>query len=234
MPRHGRFWASIACLFTSLSLSNGSTEPPNLGAIATLKPDHSTFEITYDGKILMRGRVGSQGRNANVDQIQLRLTEETGSRGQITQHILLESSSGTPLSLIATVIGSDQAFPAESSSDSQAHFKMVRNVVGLSSNLRNNAIYDRRRDWMLEAPGDWNTQIKPAKDGEFTWTAHGPKVSLVFRPRYYQKTRISPTFDPGNTTCGVDRSRVGALGGLTLTAFASKTWNGSVKYSRTS
>ncbi len=104
-PRFGRFWVLIATVLTFASLSNGSTEPPNHGAIVTLAPDGSSFQITYDGHALMRGRVHSAA------PVKVSLIRGTPAHTvKITQRIGL-TSGGALLRLEATVAASDQAFP---------------------------------------------------------------------------------------------------------------------------
>ncbi|MCD6303338.1 MAG: alpha-galactosidase, partial [Planctomycetes bacterium] len=107
---------------------------------------------------------------------------------------------GTKLILRGAVSASGQAFPAETSSDAQKRFPCVRNSVGLSRNLRNNAVYDRRWDWLLAGPGDGQTRIAPRRAGNghttFSWTSQGTDLDIVFRPRYYQKHRGYKYFMP--------------------------------------
>ncbi len=70
--------------------------------------------------------------------------------------------------------------------------------VGLSRNLRNNAIYDRRWDWVLSGSSDGRTRIEPGQVEPnritFSWQSRGPTVELVFRPRFYQKHKDNPFF----------------------------------------
>ena len=72
-----------------------------------------------------------------------------------------EFEEGLTLTLTGAVAGSDEAFPAETESEAQKRFTYIRNSVGLSRNLRNNAVYDRRWDWALTGPGDGATR-KPS------------------------------------------------------------------------
>lgn len=118
----------------------------------------------------------------------------------MTQHITIEAPEGWTVRLDGDVTGSDEAFPAETNSRAQDRFKLVRNSVGLSSNLRNNAVYDRRRDWMLEGAGEGNTTIRPEgtplRRRLFRWSSTGAKIDLTFRPRFYQKHKNLAYFRP--------------------------------------
>ena len=83
----------------------------------------------------------------------------------------------------------------------QKRFPLVRNSVGLSRNLRNNAVYDRRWDWVLIGPAEGATRIAadgggPAGRDTSPGRAAGPTLELVFRPRFYQKHRELTFFEP--------------------------------------
>jgi len=141
----------------------------------------------------------SGGRGAWHD-VKVRSTVEKGDRGEITERIVLTAPNGRLVKIAADVHASLEAFPAETDSPAQSRFKLVRNSVGQSDNLRNNAVYDRRRDWMLEGPGDGQTNIAPLKSTgsqtQFHWEAIGPEVTLTFRPRYYQLHKNIAYFKP--------------------------------------
>jgi hypothetical protein len=47
--------------------------------------------------------------------------------------------------------GSEEAFPAETAGEAQKRFPLVRTSVGLSHNLPDNAVDDRRWDWVLRS-----------------------------------------------------------------------------------
>ena len=76
----------------------------------------------------------------------------------------------------------------------------MRTSVGQSRNLRNNAVYDRHWDWILEGPGEGATRIGQAKRQSeslsFHWESHGPSVELKFRPLWFQQHRNLPYFKP--------------------------------------
>jgi len=108
--------------------------------------------------------------------------------------------AGVKLVLRGTVAGSAEAFPAETLSEAQKRFPYVRNSVGLSRNLRNNAVYDRRWDWVLIGPPDGQTHIKPKVKEKgritFSWESRADGLELVFRPRFYQKHKGFKYYEP--------------------------------------
>ena len=99
-----------------------------------------------------------------------------------------------------TVHGSDESFAAETLSDAQKRFPLVRTSVGQSRNMRNNSIYDRHFDWLLTGPSDGQTTIAPSRKGsgpvDFAVECKGKDFTLVFRPHYYQRHRGLKHFTP--------------------------------------
>lgn len=198
MPSLTRIANTSIALGALCGVSQGASEPPNGPAEIQIAKAERSIEIRYDGQRVFEGRYSLDSHLDLLDKVDLRVTSETGARGEVTQHIALSAPSGTQVILEGVLACSTQAFPAETASPAQERFKLVRNSVGLSSNLRNNAVYDRKRDWMLEGKGE--TQIKPVGPGkasrEFKWISKGAEVNLTFRPRYYQKHKNLPYFRP--------------------------------------
>ena len=183
-------------IFMSIGLT--SSEPPNVGAHVVLGKDKPTFEIVYEGQKVLSGKFSVDGNPDQWKKVQLKVDQEVGARGEITQRIVLAGTSTMKLHLDSKVEGSEQAFPAETNSPAQDRFKLVRNSVGLSRNLRNNAIYDRKRDWMLEAGTE--PAIKPLSDSRssraFACSLSGKELHVTFRPRFYQKHKNLTYFRP--------------------------------------
>jgi len=104
------------------------------------------------------------------------------------------------LVLSGTAAGSGEAFSAETAGEAQKRFPMVRNSVGLSHNLRNNAVYDRRWDWVLIGPADGATRITPKADEKrartFVFQSTGNSIELTFHPRFYHNYKKLAYFEP--------------------------------------
>ena len=113
---------------------------------------------------------------------------------------LAKPRKGVQIVLEGAVAASVEAFPAETHSQAQKRFPMVRTSAGLSRNLRNNAVYDRRWDWVLVGPGDGATRITPTGEGKaaraFGLQCKGAAVRIVFRPRFYQKHKNLMYYEP--------------------------------------
>lgn len=166
-------------------------EPPNAAATAAWDPSTGMLRLSYDGKLLMAGRATAVGP--------VEMTTTTGRKGQaITQELVLR---GSGLSFAGAVGGGGESIAAETNGVAQRKFPLIRTTIGgPSCSLRNNAVYDRGRDWCLEAPADGGTRVVPfgdaAADRQFQLTAGGDEIRLVFRPRYYQWHKNIAHFRP--------------------------------------
>jgi hypothetical protein len=107
---------------------------------------------------------------------------------------LTASSSAGPLNVSGIVTASGEAFPAEAERPLRG-MPIVRHSSGLSRNLRNHAVYDRKWDWALSVDDQprTRTRVTPLADSGDTRTfrleAAGREILLRFRPRYYQQHR---------------------------------------------
>ena len=122
------------------------------------------------------------------------LSEQAGPHGGITQTLRIRFSGESRLRVSAGA----EAIAAETYGPAQKKFPLIRTSHGASENLRNNAVYDRTADWMLEFPA--GTAVSPSRasaDGrEFAVTAPGAEVTVNFRPRFYQKHRNLAYYRP--------------------------------------
>ena len=119
---------------------------------------------------------------------------------KISQQIALNGSHNQELLVRGTVFAGAEALAAETLTDAQKRFPLIRATAGRSRNLRNNAVYDRTFDWVLIGPGDGRTRIEPiGPDGaerRFAWESRGKRVTLEFRPLYYQRHKNLPHYEP--------------------------------------
>ncbi|MCX6998045.1 MAG: hypothetical protein NTV49_13415 [Kiritimatiellaeota bacterium] len=203
---------SLLTAMTMLVLAPGAlaqkpVEAPS-NAPATVAWDAATGKITlrYHDKVILDAVVrveDAAGRVVAGTAFKLEPAEARDEKEKVGQRLkftLAGPKQGVKLVLRGTVSGSAEAFPAETESAAQQRFPLVRNSAGPSRSLRNNAVYDRRWDWVLSGPADGATRIQPKPaDKErttFTWESQGASLELVFRPRFYQKHKGLGWFEP--------------------------------------
>ena len=178
--------------------------PPNAPARAEFDPGSGAFVLHYHEARILQATVTARtadGKAVSGPAVKMVPSATSGEKvEQRLKFLPLRPQKGLTLILRGTISGSEEAFPAETASQAQRRFPVVRTSVGLSRSLRNNAVYDRRWDWALAGPPDGATRIvpKPAGRGRtaFAWESRGPSLELVFRPRFYQKHHGQTWFEP--------------------------------------
>ncbi len=177
---------SLLFLLPAAALPGAPSNSP-----AALKEDANGFTLDYDGAQILSATA------SNPVTVTVTTTASEGER--IEQRIRVASQGTGPVSLKMILTASHQAIAAETSGAAQQAFPIVRTSHGLSLNHRNNTVYDRFGDWMLEMP-DRGTRITPTTriDGtsrfEITITENAPEI--IFRPRFYQKHKNIRHFEP--------------------------------------
>jgi hypothetical protein len=189
----------------SWAVAQETAEPPtNTPATVEWNAAHGRLSLCYHGGVILDATIRAEDAAGQVVagvEIKMEPAETAGEKvEQRLKFVPAKAQEGVKLVLRGTVTGSEEAFPAETAGEAQKRFPLVRNSVGLSHNLRNNAVYDRRWDWVLVGPSDGATHIQPkAVDNQrivFSWESRGASLELVFRPRFYQKHREIANFEP--------------------------------------
>jgi alpha-galactosidase len=166
--------------------------PPN--GPADIRVEGDRILVVYDGGTLFDGRIGNAGAlRAAVPSVATR-------DGAVDQALALIAGQGE-IEITGTVAASIEAFPCESDRPFRA-LPIVRHSSGLSRSRLNQAVYDRRRDWVLSVDDRLHTPVTvtPASDAPagrtFTLAARGREIVLRFRPRFYQRHRGLTLFEP--------------------------------------
>jgi len=161
--------------------------------------------LSYGGAVQLAGAVTAEdggGQPVPGYTFDLEITETAVGDG-IEQVLRIEPDNpqgGVDLVFRGSFSASAQAIPLETSGAAQSRFPCVRNSVGLSRSLRNNAVYDRYHDWALIGPNDGSTVVQPDTVGPdgitFTWESRDSTLELVVRPRYYRDHLGLEHFEP--------------------------------------
>ncbi len=198
--------------FVSTAYAEDVAPPPNAPAVAQWDAATGQLLLEYHDARILNATVTA--KDAEGEGIAVRFDSKANTADEKVEQTFnftpAVAKEGTTLVLTGTAAGSEEAFPAETDSEAQKRFPYVRNSVGLSHNLRNNAVYDRRWDWVLIGPTDGATRIEPEQAGEnqiaFSWESRGSDLQLVFRPRFYQKHKSFSYYEPW--TCKVWKGSV--------------------------
>lgn len=157
----------------------------------------ATLHIGNDGKSLTLKYGNQEILKAHLPQKAKISSEETGEEA-IEQSIRIKFEHTAQIK--ADIYGSEQSLAAETEGKAQKQFPLVRTSHGISNNLRNNAIYERAADWMLEMPEGTCIQAKKKPDGSIAYTTSlsGKDIKITFRPLYYQKHKNLAYYEPWN------------------------------------
>ena len=190
---------------TTAAAGTDAAAPPNAPAQVRYDQARGTLVLRYHGVQILYATVTARTPDGKaVSGRAVKMTSSATSGEKVEQRLkfaLAKPQAGVQLVLEGTVTGSDEAFPTEAApGEMQKRFPCVRNSVGLSRNLRNHAVYDRRWDWVLVGPGDGATRIIPktddAKKRTFGIQSTASSLELIFRPRFYQKHKGLTRFEP--------------------------------------
>ena len=150
--------------------------------------------IRYDGAPIFEGRI------ANPDALRVARPSVSERGGVVNQVVALFASRGQ-VELSGTVSASGEAFACQSDRPARA-VPIVRHASGPSRNLLDQAVYDRRRDWVLSVDDQPRTatRVEPLADAPggrtFRLESRGTEIVLRFRPRFYQQHRGLRYFEP--------------------------------------
>lgn len=157
---------------------------------ATIIHQVDSLRLIYGHTPIFSGRIRSGG----VPYI-LRHQEQT-VKGCTWQIITIRAQDGKPFQLDGLVTGSNEAIACESD-PAEGRIIVVRQVVGRSHSLLNNAVYERSNDWLLSVDNDYSrVKVTPVKDNDYAFSVTGWDIVVRFRPRYYKEHRGLSYFDP--------------------------------------
>lgn len=165
------------------------TAPPPNGP-ARVATRGSAIELRYHGAVIFTGRLEHSGPAPT-----LRALVDSGG-GRMTQ--ILSWAGRGALTLRGTVHGSRDAFAVDAEPREDA-LPVVRHSVGPSYSQLNRGVYVRSGDWLLSIDHPAKALVTPVAGGDstaFTIEATGGEVTLRFRPRFYQRHRGLPYYQP--------------------------------------
>lgn len=176
----------LVCAQTAAGTMITPCAPANAPATVKLSPDGKSLRLQYNGANMLEATFA----------VKAEINSKSTEGDRIEQTIVIRLPAGAHFRWV--VNGSSEALAAETRGTFQQKFPMVRTSHGLSNNLRNNAVYDRAFDWMLEAPEGTRIRASRRTDGttQFEMSIQANEVKLVFRPLYYQKHKNLTYFQP--------------------------------------
>ncbi len=157
---------------------------------ATVERAGNSLHILYGGAAIFSGKIGAGGAAYDVRQ------QTQRAKGCTWQMIAIRAADLKPFKVDGRIAGSEEAIACESD-PAESGIKVVRQVVGRSHSLLNNAVYDRSKDWLLSVD-NYNSRVTvmPAGDTGYSLKVTGWEIVIRFRPRYYREHRGLGYFEP--------------------------------------
>ncbi len=144
--------------------------------------------ISFQDKIIFKGSLSGQKTKlfSVLQQTQL-------INGASFQVITITAGLSNSFSLEGKIVAGTESIAVESE-PSDNSLKIVRHSVGPSQNLLNNAVYDKKQDWLLSFDSFYpQLKIKSTSSvnhqNEFQVHAKAWELVIRFKPNYYQKHR---------------------------------------------
>ena len=149
-----------------------------------------SFFLYYNQQIILKARLSEKIQSFNIQQ------NSQVINGANYQLINISAANFNKFELVANVMGSEESIACESDPRING-LKVVRNTVGQSHSLLNNAIYERKHDWLLSFDAVYPKLVINA-EASFNYAIHfsGTELIIRFKPNFYQKHRGLSYFNP--------------------------------------
>lgn len=150
--------------------------------------------LVYGDTVIFAGRVQTSGTPYVLRQ------QTQKVKGCTWQIITIRTDNGKTFRLDGRVRGSDESIACESD-PADARTSLVRQVVGRSHSLLNNAVYERSKDWLFSVDNYASTvKIVPVNRSDYDIAVSGWEIVIRFRPRYFREHRGLSYFEPSAYT----------------------------------
>jgi len=150
---------------------------------------NGAITISYNNKTIFSGKLHGG--------MPYRMTENNQLiNGAVYKVIAINSGDGEAFELKGAVYGTNESIACESAPRENS-LKIVRHVVGQSSNLLNNAVYNRGGDWLLSFDNYYpKVTVTPKGNNQYGIDIKGSEIIIRFNPDYYKKHRGLGYFKP--------------------------------------
>ncbi len=178
--------SSVCCILLGCMMQIGVFAQESI--VVTQKND-SVF-LSYQQRLVFSGRIsGATGK------ISVQVNQQTVN-GAMTQLVTLLYPNHASFRLSGRVAASEESI-ACSGEPRDAGLLVVRNVVGPSHSLLNNAVYERKFDWLLSFDASYpRFIIQPETNYQYELSYSGSELVIRFKPFYYKKHRGLSYFEP--------------------------------------
>jgi alpha-galactosidase len=172
------------CILSFLDAQNTDT--------ASIKIKNDSVFFSFQEKKILAASFGKGNHSYSINQKKEIIND------CIYQTVVLTSANGA-IELSGEIFGDNESIACES--EAKDGLKYVRHVVGLSNNMRNQSVYERKQDWLISFDNYYNkVLISPSaisdSDYRYNFSAKGAEIIIRFKPQFYKKHRGLEYFEP--------------------------------------
>ncbi|MDR0793285.1 MAG: alpha-galactosidase [Chitinophagaceae bacterium] len=180
--------AIIVCLF---AFGYSSVFSQTVETAASIKVKQDSVFIFYNKQKICEAVVNKNGGIYHIN------TKKEIVGGKEYQTLVIDADKRAELS--GYIFGSDESIACES--DPKDGLKYVRQVIGQSHSLRNQAVYERKNDWLISFDDVYNAvSIHPAtlanNSVRYQFSVAGTEIIVRLKPDYFKNHRGLHYFEP--------------------------------------
>ena len=159
---------------------------------ANIKIQGNSFVFYYKQERVLEGTIAADPSNYSINH-------KTEIINNCIYQTLVITSSNNEIRLNGNIFGGNESIACES--EPKDGVKYVRQVVGMSHNIRNQAVYERKNDWLVSFDNYYNkVSISPFSISDslirYDFSITGTEIIIRFKPLYYKTHRGLKYFEP--------------------------------------
>lgn len=155
-----------------------------------IKQSGDSIEISFKGDLIFKGKVFGYTKAMKINDQSYTID------GRSYEIVTITTGNFSVFELTGQVDASGSSMACESD-PRDGGLNVVRHVSGKSHSLLNNAIYDRKSDWLLSFDVvNQKVLIEPEENNQYQVHVQGWEIVIRFRPDYYKKHKGLEYFNP--------------------------------------
>jgi len=159
---------------------------------ANIKIQGNSCSLYFKEQKIFEGQITANNSNYTINQKKEIIND-------CVYQTIVFTSANDAIELNGAITAGNESIACES--EPKDGLKYVRQVVGMSHNLRNQAVYERKNDWLISFDNYYNkVSISPFSISDsltrYDFSVTGTEIIIRFKPLYYKTHRGLKYFEP--------------------------------------